>query len=339
MRIRPRSESDVGACVALLHELHESDGYPPHWPDDPRRFVAHPKQLAAWVVEEDGAPVAHVALHSAAHDQVAQPASDACGTPVEELGVVARLMVAPRVRRQGYGRILLATATREAHARGLRPVLDTAVGSTSVPLYDAIGWSRAGPFTITFRSGETLSALIFIGPPADLQDQIVQKVKPILDATGPSALVVDDFIAADVPLWSSHPSSARSLGRALTRRDAGKIDYLAVRAPSGEALAKCGIEYTQEPNAGVIYQLDVLGPLQGFGLGTRLIEEAERRIKARGLAFAMMGVEDDNPRARELYERLGYRFKKREQESWEYLDEAGVNRTHTTACAVLAKRL
>ena len=340
MRVRPRTDDDIDACVGLLHLLHDSDGYPAHWPDDPRRFVAHPKQLGAWVIEEEGVPVAHIALNAAAHDQVAQPASEACGTPVEQLATVARLMVAPQVRRQGYGRILLAVATREAHARGLRPILDTAeANAASSALYDAMGWTRAGAFTIRFRTGETLASLIFIGPPPDLVDDLVRRAKPVLDAHGTATLVVDDFTTADVPLWSAHPSSARSLGRALGRRDAGKVEYLAVRAPTGEALAKCGIEYTQEPGAGVIYQLDVLEPFQGLGLGTRLIEEAERRIKARGFELAMMGVEDDNPRARELYERLGYGFLKREQESWEYLDEAGVNRTHSTSCAVLAKSL
>ena len=46
--------------------------------------------------------------------------------------------------------------------------------------------------------------------------------------------------------------------------------------------------------------------LQSCGIGTLIVDEAERRIHARGLANAEVGVEHDNPRARVLYERLGY---------------------------------
>jgi ring-1,2-phenylacetyl-CoA epoxidase subunit PaaD len=47
--------------------------------------------------------------------------------------------------------------------------------------------------------------------------------------------------------------------------------------------------------------------LQGRGIGTALMDAAETVIRERGLVFAELGVEDLNPRARRLYERLGYR--------------------------------
>jgi ribosomal protein S18 acetylase RimI-like enzyme len=46
--------------------------------------------------------------------------------------------------------------------------------------------------------------------------------------------------------------------------------------------------------------------LQGRGIGTALIHAAEIRIQERGMQVAEVGVEDGNPRARRLYERLGY---------------------------------
>lgn len=45
---------------------------------------------------------------------------------------------------------------------------------------------------------------------------------------------------------------------------------------------------------------------QGRGLGTRLITWAERLLAAEGCDHVVLGVEDDNDRARVLYERLGY---------------------------------
>ena len=47
--------------------------------------------------------------------------------------------------------------------------------------------------------------------------------------------------------------------------------------------------------------------LRSQGIGTALIREAERRVAPRGLACVGLAVGVDNPRARSLYERLGYR--------------------------------
>jgi ribosomal protein S18 acetylase RimI-like enzyme len=51
--------------------------------------------------------------------------------------------------------------------------------------------------------------------------------------------------------------------------------------------------------------LEVHPALQSCGIGTILIQAAAQRIRARGLHRAELGVEDSNPRARSLYERLG----------------------------------
>jgi ribosomal protein S18 acetylase RimI-like enzyme len=47
---------------------------------------------------------------------------------------------------------------------------------------------------------------------------------------------------------------------------------------------------------------------QSQGIGTALIEAAERLACAGRHRFLEVGVEDSNPRARRLYERLGYEF-------------------------------
>ena len=52
-----------------------------------------------------------------------------------------------------------------------------------------------------------------------------------------------------------------------------------------------------------------------------------------------MGVEDTNPRARALYERLGYEAYGRETVSWEHEDEHGNATIYETEVALLRKRL
>lgn len=79
--------------------------------------------------------------------------------------------------------------------------------------------------------------------------------------------------------------------------------------------------------------------LQGMGIGTLLIAVAEQRIRKRGLAIAELGVEDNNPRARMLYERLGYREVRRESASWNVEDATGSVSLYATVLAVLAKKL
>jgi ribosomal protein S18 acetylase RimI-like enzyme len=56
-----------------------------------------------------------------------------------------------------------------------------------------------------------------------------------------------------------------------------------------------------------INALGVVGELQSQGIGTRLIGKAEKLAKQRGYQAIGLGVEKINERARELYERLGYR--------------------------------
>ena len=101
-----------------------------------------------------------------------------------------------------------------------------------------------------------------------------------------------------------------------------------VRAPGGEPVAKMRIDYTSEADTGVFSQLATMGPLQGPGIATMLIGAGERRVHARGLAFAALGVEDNNPRARHLYQRLGYRAAGRQHASWETEDDTGILRVY-----------
>lgn len=96
------------------------------------------------------------------------------------------------------------------------------------------------------------------------------------------------------------------VARELERAAAREVDYLAVCTPVGLPVAIGGVDYQVAAGAGTLWQLGVLPALQSCGLGTVLIRAAEDRIRSRGLRRAELGVEESNPRARALYERLGY---------------------------------
>ena len=81
--------------------------------------------------------------------------------------------------------------------------------------------------------------------------------------------------------------------------------------PVGEVFLEC--EPANEPEVrrhlpGVprLDHLEVPGPFQGRGIGTALIRVAEATARQLGHERIALGVGVDNPKARRLYERLGY---------------------------------
>jgi GNAT superfamily N-acetyltransferase len=81
--------------------------------------------------------------------------------------------------------------------------------------------------------------------------------------------------------------------------------------PVGEVFLEC--EPATEPEVrrqlpGVprLDHLEVLGPFWGRGIGTALIRAAEATARQLGYEQLALGVGLDNPKARRLYERLGY---------------------------------
>ncbi|MBY8877256.1 GNAT family N-acetyltransferase [Streptomyces sp. PLK6-54] len=131
----------------------------------------------------------------------------------------------------------------------------------------------------------------------------------------------------------------RDLVHQIRRAEAGEIDYLAVCAPSGLPVAVGGIDYMVKPGAGTLWQLGVHPAPQSCGIGTLLVRAAEERIGARGLTRAELGVEEGNPRARALYERLGYRAFGRELDSWDVQAEDGSLQRYETMCTLMRKGL
>jgi ribosomal protein S18 acetylase RimI-like enzyme len=155
------------------------------------------------------------------------------------------------------------------------------------------------------------------------------------------SLTVRDLTAADLPAcrWSGGRSHLTSIAAELDRAGRGEAEYLAVCPPSGLPVALGGIDYVKIPGAGLLWQLAVHEVLQSCGIGTILIQAAERRIRARGLHRAELGVEECNPRARALYERLGYVAYGSAPESWDEDAPDGSVVRYETVCTLMRKDL
>ena len=154
-------------------------------------------------------------------------------------------------------------------------------------------------------------------------------------------LIIRDLTPGDLPscAWSGSAVHLASIARMLERAQRGEVDYLAACPPSGLPVALGGIDYAENPGAGTLVQLVVHGALQSCGIGTILIRAAEQRILARGLHRAELGVEESNPRARALYDRLGYVTYGRAPESWDEQAPDGTVVRYETICTLMRKEL
>lgn len=154
-------------------------------------------------------------------------------------------------------------------------------------------------------------------------------------------LTIRDLTRDDLPAcaWSGPATHLATVARALERAERGEVEYLAACPPSGLPVALGGIDYVPSPGAGFLWQLAVQPALQSCGIGTVLVRAAEQRIRARGLRRAELAVEERNPRARALYERLGYVAYDSRPDAWDEEAEDGTVFRYETVVTVMRKEL
>lgn len=152
-------------------------------------------------------------------------------------------------------------------------------------------------------------------------------------------LTVRDLTAEDLPTLGEPAAKLASMAGELERARLGEVDYLAVCPPSGQPVAFGAVDYTKPAGGATLYQLSVLGSLRSCGIGTILIRAMEERIRARGLRWAELGVDDASPRPRALYERLGYVVSGSEIGSWNVDAPDGSVTRYETTVTLLRKEL
>jgi ribosomal protein S18 acetylase RimI-like enzyme len=115
------------------------------------------------------------------------------------------------------------------------------------------------------------------------------------------ALVWSPELAADGPViaWASGCAAAGAM--IMLVADAG-----------GPLVGQVWIDLVRKRPVAVLWALRVRDGWRGRGIGRALVAAAERAAASAGAWEAELAVSADNPRARELYERLGYRVVGRE---------------------------
>lgn len=88
-----------------------------------------------------------------------------------------------------------------------------------------------------------------------------------------------------------------------------------------------------------LYSFRVMEQFRCQGIGTRLLQEAQKLLHNRGYRTAIIAVAKHNQDARRLYERLGYYIFAQDPGRWQYTDHCGVVQHVSEPCWLLKKSL
>ena len=76
-------------------------------------------------------------------------------------------------------------------------------------------------------------------------------------------------------------------------------------------------------NRAYLFAFRIRPTWRNLGIGTRLMDHVERDLLRRGFAYITLNVAKENPGARRLYERLGYKVTGAKPGVWSYRDDEG----------------
>ena len=150
-------------------------------------------------------------------------------------------------------------------------------------------------------------------------------------------LTVRELEGTDLPEldWTGSDEHLRAIAHDFGRASAGEITQLVVGVPNGRLVGFGAVDFVRSDDSGRLWMLSVRPSWQSLGVGSALIAGLEQAVLDRGRTRATIAVEHDNPRARALYLRLGYRPSGSELDSW----GAGPGRTYVTVTEVLYRTL
>jgi ribosomal protein S18 acetylase RimI-like enzyme len=148
---------------------------------------------------------------------------------------------------------------------------------------------------------------------------------------------------SDLPMleWDDLFADQRELiANAFRRQEQGK-NLMLVADRNDFPIGQVWIDLAKKESQGIgiLWALRVMAAYQGQGIGSQLIETAESYLRERPFTIAEIGVEKENPAARRLYERMGYRIVSDNVETWTYTTPAGRLCTETAVEWIMHKPL
>lgn len=117
-----------------------------------------------------------------------------------------------------------------------------------------------------------------------------------------------------------HTLQGRSILWVADFQGQGVIGQLFIQLFSGRR------ELANGSDRAYIYGFRIQPPYRNAGLGRRMLTIAEQELRQMGYYFVTLNVSQNNPDAKRLYEKLGYRVIASEPGKWSYMDHQGVRR-------------
>jgi ribosomal protein S18 acetylase RimI-like enzyme len=121
-------------------------------------------------------------------------------------------------------------------------------------------------------------------------------------------VVIRDGGPDDVPRmgWASSDGLRAQWLAQAHRAATGESDFL-VAEYAGKVVGKVVVDWVHNPDGSAWLWMGSVDPAyRGQGIGQKALAAAEDRARQRGRHVVEMCVDDDNPRARDLYLRSGY---------------------------------
>lgn len=164
--IRPRTESDLDGCTEALRAVYLKDGYPVQGTDDAKTFLTLNATKQAWVAEQDGQILGHVAVSVATEEDLSVRLWLA-QHPDAPVAVLERLFVHPEKRGDGVASKLITAATDWAREQQVRLVLFAlAKDQGAMRLYKRLDWSEFGKTKYQWNGNQHMEAVCFVSPEA-----------------------------------------------------------------------------------------------------------------------------------------------------------------------------
>jgi GNAT superfamily N-acetyltransferase len=127
---------------------------------------------------------------------------------------------------------------------------------------------------------------------------------------------------------------------AFARQGRGEVLML-LALVDGRPVGQAWLDLRPKPDSAVpsVWAVRVREQARGQGLGARLMAEVERLAAGVGACGLELAVETANGPARAFYERLGWRIRRRRQETYSYVTPEGRTVTHALDEWVMGKAL
>ncbi len=232
----------------------------------------------------------------------------------EKKGFLYNFGVTPEYRRRGIGRALAQKTIESLRERGMETVEASAVMTkpAAMGLLESMGFSQVRVFSLMKRNLDSL--------PSDVGENMEVTLRRFQQPSEDDIRLITQL---GNETFSEHynyrPATLEETRFFLTQDPIFREQewFIAYTGDLPVGYVGVGIDekFNTEKNAKAAWILDI-GVLKTHrlqGVGTRLMLEAMKLMKAKDMNEAMLGVDDQNPtKAIKLYEKVGYQVARKD---------------------------